>query len=423
MTVELNDTFTEEEVPTKEDSVRINEFFNLLTSEGYYDENCLKKLKEDALYEHENNDGILCSDIRVLEYHTSYVNFLPFLKNGNDFDLKVNFKDNAKDYLNSMYQNSFEYLKIKDIIENFRIEIDTAYLTLNGRQIKNIAHKVKFESNGIEYEDKYDNLLDYIKKHAVEPKDFFYNYLISNKSINYLLADINSPKRFIISRFKNMMKTYSMNIETAKYFDIDICFADSYEKIESVLDKFSKNEFLEKLTTQTKQEIIKKYRIQNPQIVLPTILVFSNTSKIKKYKIFDFEKNEGDNWNKLVEILSKGEFKLTNYKDNINDYKAKLEQLNKGNLLESFIYKFEYEFNDKLVKKELLITKEDRFIISEKKIFNLVFVELNKHLQELGNQRQFYFDGYNYLYYLNKKEIKFLKSEGLVYDLFDPVCP
>ncbi|MCP9770365.1 hypothetical protein EGI22_20860 [Lacihabitans sp. LS3-19] len=117
--------------------------------------------------------------------------------------------------------------------------------------------------------------------------------------------------------------------------------------------------------------------------------------------------------------MSNGELKILGFKGNINEYKSKLEQIKRGNYLQTFTYIFEYEFNNKKIKKELLIRKEDRFVISEKKIFNLVFTELNNHLQNAGNERKFYFDGYNYLYFLNKREKYFLKSKGLAYDLLD----
>lgn len=421
----IKENIFESKPPSKEDSIRLKNFLNLLISEGYYDESCLKKLKEYALIEHEKYDGMLCSDISVLEYHTSYENFLPYLKNGNEFDLKQNFKLGPIEYLNTMYQNTFAYLKLKSIIKNFRIENDTTFSVINGQNVKNIIHKVKFENNGVEYQDNYSNMADKLKEYGQildENSQLnirnFDAVLISNKSINYLLTDINSSRRLIVSRLGKTMKTFSMDIETGKFFDSDICFADTYVNIESVLDKFSKNNFIDNLSIQAKREIIKNYRFDHPSILLPTILVYANTSRVKEFKIFNFGENKGNNWAYLVEVLTNGEIKLANFKDNLDEYKTILNQLNKGENIHSFTYKFEYRFNGELIKKELLISKEDRFKILEKKVFNLVFVELNSHLKNSGNQRQFYYDGY-YLYFLNKEEKDFIKSEGLIFDLLD----
>ncbi|MCP9765809.1 hypothetical protein [Lacihabitans soyangensis] len=392
--------------------------------ENLYDSVSLTKIKENVKLELKRDNQTPFFDFEDVEYFCQKSYFLPYLKFPKEINLIQSFKNSSENYLKDSYREIFKLIELDSKIKDFEINRIEEIKDFGERTIKRVVHVVTFSYNNIEYEDRYnyiEPLKDAHLSNLIKEPDFsvqdLSSVLPSIYAINFLLADINSPKRFLVTWKGQIMKLYFIKKEIAKEFEPDICFADSYSNMQIVIDKFIEEGFLPQMSKTEKSQIFNNYRKVLPQILIPEFLICANTDKIKEFNFYDYYENKSFKWYENIEKMSKGIIKIINFTDNLDEYVKYIKV--KSDSQKQVDYKISFVLNDSLISKKVELHNKWQKRVEEKDIFNTVLIDVNKKLSTMNIDSKFYYDGFKHLYFLNEKEKFTLKKNNLVFELYD----
>jgi len=402
----------------------MDRFKALLLKENLYDSLSLTKIKENVKEELKRENQTPFFDFEDVEYFCQKSYFLPYLKFPKEINLIQSFKNSSENYLKNSYSEIFKLLELDGKIKKFRINRIEEIKDFGGKTIQEVLHIVTFSYNKIEYEDRYfslEPLKDAHLSNLIKEPDFYIqdlsSVLPSIYAINLLLADIDSPKRFLVTWKGQIMKLYYLKKEIAKEFEPDICFADSYSNMQIVIDEFIKEEFLPRMSKKEKYQIFKNYRKISPQLLIPDFLIIANTDKIKEFNFYDYYENKSFMWYENIEKMSKGIIKIKDFTDNLDEYVKYIK--GKSDSQKQVDYKISFVLNDSLISKKVELHNKWQKRVEEKDIFNSVLIDVNKKLSSMNIDSKFYYDGYKHLYFLNEKEKSTLKKNNLGFELYD----
>ncbi len=402
----------------------MDRFKALLLKENLYDSVSLTKIKENVKVELKRENRTPFFDFEDVEYFCQKSYFLPYLKFPKEINLVQSFKNSSENYLKNCYGEIFKLIELDGKIKNFEINRIEEIKDFGEKTVKKVVHIVTFSYKNIEYEDRYESLellKDAHLSNLIKEPNFYIqdlsSVLPSIYAINLLLADIDSPKRFLVTWKGQIMKLYYVKKEIAKEFEPDICFADSYSNMQNVIDEFIEEGFLPRMSKNENYQFFKNYRKISPQILIPEFLINANTDKIKEFNFYDYYENKSFKWYENIEKMSKGIIKIKDFTDNLDGYVKYIK--GKSDSQKQVDYKIRYVLNDSLISKKVELHNKWQKRVEEKDIFNSVLIDVNKKLSSINIDSKVYYDGYKHLYFLNEKEKSTLKKNNLGFELYD----
>ncbi len=343
--------------------------------------------------------------------------FIPFLKNGIEFDILSSLKQPTDVFFKNLYETIRQKFLPEVKLERFNVKLDSMKANYGNVDIFEYFSKVSYTINGINYFDKYVDfenfktsiLAQLEEQDAVIIEQFNFPFSVFN---NYL-ADKESDKRILTFFEEN--KIYSLFLNQEKFLKLDgYSFGDAtYKKVKAEIEKLIELEIFEKASSQEIDEMVNDFRASVSTIYIQELLNILPSKKASYLEVSDSENNLI--WYKSLEKLSNNTVIFKNYSDNYAQIFDKIQIENEKESQEDRIEKFElkinFMFNNVKYEEKINLNRDVDYNIDGYLFYEKYFKKLNAELEKMKNSSRFYFDTER-VYFLNEAQMLYLKEKG-----------